>query len=442
MSAAMRSPCSKLPTPDATRPVIPASTAAQPPVLSSAALPAARLRSGRRIAGMVLLGALAWLLAACSGGDTDSAATSDAAADAEDAATPNDDSDADSAAGDESGAGDEATAADSDSGGAESEADDPPATSTTTTTTTTLYPVPEASTVSGLLALDRPLVIGHAGGDRSWPHSTMYGFREAAKAGADVLELDLQLTGDGVLVVHHDDTVDRTSGSQGLLADLTLAELQELDNAYWWSESWPSHDQPDSAYAYRGIRSGEKPPPEGYTPDDFRVETLRSVAEAFPAHVLDIEIKVPSLPEGGEDLDTARTAAEALAAEIAELDRADSVIVVSFSAEVMSTFREAAPDVATSPSTAEMLDWFLNGAEFAPSDLVVQVPPDYGEIDVLAPDIVERVRQDGLDIWVWPNDSDAQENADFYAEAIEKGADGIIAGRPEVAVDRLRGLSG
>jgi len=61
---------------------------------------------------------------------------------------------------------------------------------------------------------------------------------------------------------------------------------------------------------------------------------------------------------------------------------------------------------------------------------------------VLAPDIVERVRQDGLDIWVWPNDSDAQENADFYAEAIEKGADGIIAGRPEVAVDRLRGLSG
>ncbi len=302
--------------------------------------------------------------------------------------------------------------------------------------------MPEAGTVVGLLALDRPLVIGHAGGDRSWPHSTMYGFAEAARAGVDVLEMDLQLTGDGVLVVHHDHTVDRTSDSQGRLLDMTLAEVQALDNAHWWSENWPSHDEPDDAYVYRGIRTGERPPPAGYTPDDFRVETFRSVAERFAGHVLDVEIKVPALPEGGDDLETALRAAQILADEIAELDRADSTIVVSFNGEVMKAFRTAAPDVATSPATSEMLDWFLAGAAFAASDVVVQVPPDYDGIDVLAPEIVERVITDGLDFWVWPNDSDAQENADFYESVLDKGAHGIIAGRPEEAVERFASLSG
>lgn len=385
----------------------------------------------RRTARLVASLGLVWLLAACGGSDADPTAGD---AGPEGTAAAETTADAPSGAGD----ADEGTAeADSGSAGEEAEEDDSP-----TTTTTTLFPEPEASTVSELLALDRPLVIGHAGGDRSWPHSTMYGFREAAQAGVDVLELDLQLTGDGVLVVHHDDTVDRTSDSQGRLGDMTLAELQALDNAYWWSESWPSRDEPEEAYAYRGIRSGDRSPPAGYTADDFRVETLRSVAEAFPGHVLDIEIKVPSLPEGGEDIATATLAAQTLAAEIAELGRADSTIVVSFSADVMAAFREAAPDVATSPSSAELLDWFVGNAGFAPADVVAQVPPDYGEIDVLAPDLVERVRQDGLAIWVWPNDSDAQENADFYAEAIAKGADGIIAGRPDAAVERFRELEG
>ena len=76
-------------------------------------------------------------------------------------------------------------------------------------------PTPAASTVGELLALGRPLVIAHAGGDRSWPHSTMYAFSQAAYAGVDVLEMDLQMTADRVLVVHHDDTVDRTTNATG-----------------------------------------------------------------------------------------------------------------------------------------------------------------------------------------------------------------------------------
>lgn len=306
------------------------------------------------------------------------------------------------------------------------------------TTSTTLYPLPVVSTLDDLLALDRPIVAGHAGGDRSYPHSTMYGFVEAARAGVDVLEMDVQLTGDGVLVVQHDDTVDATTQATGRVRDLTLLELQALDNAYWWSENWRSQDEPDTAYVWRGVRTGDVDPPEGYGADDFRVEPFRAVAEAFPSHVLDIEIKVPRGDDGEDDLEFAIAGAQELAGAIAQLGITERVIVTSFSVEVMTAFREFAPEVATSPSEAEIFGWYLGSGTIHPNDVVAQVPPTFGDIDVLDPEIVDRVKAEGLELWIWPNDSDAQENADFYAQVIALGADGIIAGRPAEAVERYR----
>ncbi|NIS28943.1 MAG: hypothetical protein GWN07_02405, partial [Actinobacteria bacterium] len=313
---------------------------------------------------------------------------------------------------------------------------------TGTATTTTLAPRPEipappASTVTELLELDEPLVIGHAGGDQSWPHSTMFAFHQAAAAGTDVLEMDVQLTKDGVLVVQHDDTVDRTTESTGRVRDLNLVEIQALDNAYWWSREWSSHDLPDEEYVHRGIRTGEVEPPPGYTPEDFKVETFRAVAEAFPDHVLDVEIKVPRGDDGNADLDFAIGAARALAMEIADLGRTDSVIVVSFDDEVTDAFREFAPDVTTSPGTDATLNWFLGSGELHPNDRLLQLPPEFDGVIVLNPILLEKAEADGLDIWVWPN-SRSQENADFYVEMIDVGAEGIIAGRPADAVERFR----
>ena len=314
--------------------------------------------------------------------------------------------------------------------------------STTTTaaptTTTTLFPAPAVSTVTDLLALDRPVIAGHAGGDQSWPHSTMFAFREAAKAGADVLEMDVQLTGDGVLIVQHDNTVDRTTETTGPVRDLSLDEIQTLDNAYWWSSQWSNHDLPASRYEYRGIRTGDGEPPATYGPDDFKVETFEAIATAFPDHVLDIEIKIPNDAQGNDDIALAIEGAKALAEQITALGRTDSVIVVSFNDEVIQAFRELAPGVATSPSVNEMLDWFFGTATFADTDLVAQVPPDFDGIEVLTPGIVDRVHAEGLEIWVWPNNTDTQETGEYYVEAIGLGADGIIAGHPDLAVDAYR----
>ena len=298
-------------------------------------------------------------------------------------------------------------------------------------------PTPAASTVRELLALGRPLVIGHAGGDRSWPHSTMYAFSQAAYAGVDVLEMDLQMTADGVLVVHHDDTVDRATEGTGRVRDMTYQELQALDYAYWWSEEWPSHDLAPDAYPYRGIRTGDVTPPEGYSPDDFRAETFRAVAEAFPEYVLDVEIKTPAGDDGEDDVEFILHMAEVLAAEIEELGRTDSVVVVSFSDEALAAFREMAPEVVTSPGETTLPAWAFGSVPLHPNDLILQVPPTFNGIDVLTDALLAKATDEGLAVWVWPNDA-SQENPDYYAELIDLPVDGVIAGRPADAVERFR----
>ena len=127
---------------------------------------------------------------------------------------------------------------------------------------------PEASTVTDLLALDRPVVIVHAGGDFDYPHSTMYAYTESALGGADVLEMDVMLSADGVLMVQHDNTVDRLTNDTGLVSSYTAAELQAMDNAYWFSGGvWSDKSLPEDAYTFRGVRTGDRPAPEGYTAD-------------------------------------------------------------------------------------------------------------------------------------------------------------------------------
>ena len=72
----------------------------------------------------------------------------------------------------------------------------------------------------------------HRGYSGKYPENTMLAFRKAAEAGADGIELDVQLTRDGEPVIIHDELVDRTTDGTGRVKDFTLAELQALDASY------------------------------------------------------------------------------------------------------------------------------------------------------------------------------------------------------------------
>jgi glycerophosphoryl diester phosphodiesterase len=204
--------------------------------------------------------------------------------------------------------------------------------------------------------------------------------------------------------------------------------------------TWSDQSLPADAYELRGIRTGERPPPPGYGPDDFRIETFRAVAEAFPDHVLDVELKVQRTADGEPDLERATRAAQVLADEIAALGRTDSVIVVSFDATVIAAFHALAPDVATSPALDTLVAWYTGAAvEFAPTDVVFQVPPFYEGVEVLTADVVARAQAEGFEVWVWMDDTATQEEATFYETLLGRGVDGLLVSRPTVAIDVIAG---
>ena len=292
---------------------------------------------------------------------------------------------------------------------------------------------PEATTVDALLALERPAIIAHAGGDHDWPHSTMYAFTQAALNGTDVLEMDVMFSSDGVLMVQHDNTVDRLTNDTGLFSSFTAAELKAMDNAYWFSGGvWSDHSLAAEAYIYRGIRTGDRPAPEGFTAEDFRMVTFEEVALAFPNHVLDVELKIPESATGEVDIESAKAAARELARLIKETGREKSIVVVSFSDEIMTEFRNAIPDVATSPGQDTLVNWYLAGGALDPRDVIMQAPPVYEGVEVLTKETFDRAHAENRAVWVWMSDS-AQETTEFYNKMVALGADGLLIASPTKA---------
>ena len=117
-------------------------------------------------------------------------------------------------------------------------------------------------------------------------------------------------------------------------------------------------------------------------------------------------------------------------------------MVVSFDDAVVDVFRELAPDVAVSPGLDRLTAWFLDTAPLEPYFEVLQLPPFQGEIQVIDDAVVERIRDEGRIVWVWPDDASTQENAAFYEVLIGYGVDGIIAGRPAEVTAALDGNAG
>jgi glycerophosphoryl diester phosphodiesterase len=89
-----------------------------------------------------------------------------------------------------------------------------------------------------------PLISAHRGGAAYAPENTMAAFRNGAAIGADLLELDVQLTADGRMVVIHDHSLDRTTNGHGPVHAQTLAQLRELDAGSWFGPSFAGERLP------------------------------------------------------------------------------------------------------------------------------------------------------------------------------------------------------
>jgi glycerophosphoryl diester phosphodiesterase len=283
----------------------------------------------------------------------------------------------------------------------------------------------------------RVLNIAHQGGEDEFPSNTLYAFKRSVKAGADMLELDVGVTSDGKVVVSHDTTLDRTTNGRGTIESHTLQQVRRLDGAYWFAKGGDdaySHDRKRSAYKLRGIATGKRKPPKGYTRADFRVPTLQEVMKAFPRTPINIEIKGRTKAEA--DAEYVRNA-EVLAALLGKSARRD-LIVVSFKQQAVDRFHELAPAIDVAPGIDGAAAYLL--ANGSPGDGVVafQLPITYrlGEqtLSVTNAANVARAHGDGYAWHTWL--SDDGESPATWRKLIDWCVDGVMTARP-VALEKV-----
>ena len=261
----------------------------------------------------------------------------------------------------------------------------------------------------------RVLNWAHQGGAREGPSSTLWAMRNAIAAGAHAIELDVHATGDGHIVVCHDPTVDRTTQAHGAIADLTLAEVQSLDNAYWWVPGeLAAPGLPADSYPLRGRAPAD---------ESLRIPTLHEVLEEFPDVFLNFDIKQTG------------PAVKPYEAEVAQVlaahGRTDDVIVASFLDEATDAFCRIAPDACVSfgmEGTRSVYGAIRDGTALPSTPHVaLQVPPRVGDIELVTPEFLAAAHAAEIAVHVWTIDDEAE-----MRRLVDLGVDGIMTDRPSV----------
>jgi glycerophosphoryl diester phosphodiesterase len=301
-----------------------------------------------------------------------------------------------------------------------------------------LLPAVPATAANRWIEKRAPLNIAHQGGEDEFPSNTMYAFRKALAAGADMLELDVGVTKDNKVVVMHDTTVDGKTNGHGTVASKTLRQIKRLDGAYWFAPFLEQHYDQEAArraYRFRGIATGRREPPKGFTAADFRVPTLAQVLKAFPRTPINIEIKGRTPDEAVEEY--VRNA-EVLA-RMLKGTRRRNLIVVSFQQAAVDRFHALVPRIDVAPGIDGAAAWLLGGGSPGPGVVAFQVPITFETggtiLEVTTADNVARAHREGYawQNWFSGNDSDA---AATWRRLIDMCVDGIMTSR-STALERV-----
>jgi len=254
--------------------------------------------------------------------------------------------------------------------------------------------------------LHKPVLHGaHRGGSDVWPENTLFGFTSGADLWPDMLlECDARLTTDGYVVLIHDETVDRTTNGSGAVASKTLAQIQQLDAAYWFGSP---------TYPYRG---------QGIT-----IPTLAEVLAALPDPRFEIELKVPS----GQDPNLIADAAIAVIQAAGAVDR---VLLASYTPEAMNRVRALDPNIATCYDTntgvAMLTALRIGGATwdaYVPTDECLSL--DTGDVTAygLTDDEIHAIQAKGVRFQIHTLDSTST-----MLDWMERGADSILTDKPDL----------
>jgi glycerophosphoryl diester phosphodiesterase len=265
-------------------------------------------------------------------------------------------------------------------------------------------------------SVDRPRVFAHRGGSALAPENTIAAFDNGLALGADGLELDVHLSRDGAVVVHHDRTLDRTTSLTGAVAEKTTDELARADAGFSFRPpaAGPGRDSAHAAFPFRGRGIG--------------VPTLGAVLDRYPNVPVIIELKV-----NDEEL------ARAVVAAVRAADALERVCLGSFGGRVLRAARALEPRLATSAAREEVR-WALYRSRCRwPVRRVAyegyQVPEWAGTTRVVSPRFVRDAHEAGLGVQVWTVDGEAD-----AGRLVEWGVDGLITDRPDIMGPFARGV--
>ncbi len=243
-------------------------------------------------------------------------------------------------------------------------------------------------------------VLAHRGDSANFPENTLPSFESAWKLQVDVIETDLHLTRDGVCVVWHDPTVDRTTDGTGTIRQLSWDYLQSLDAGYRFT--------PDGGETYpfrgQGIRMVRL------------TELLRELPEA--RFNLDLKTDTPELTEEFIRI-------------IRKTKSEDRVLAASFLDKPIRTIRKALPRIPTSLPRREInMSYVLHrlgllGLKRQFHGETLPLPEYHQGRRILSPQYIRALHRRGLKVFVWTINQEEDMN-----RLLDWGADGIFTDYP------------
>jgi len=302
-------------------------------------------------------------------------------------------------------------------------------------------------------------VIAHRGADMYAPEETAPAFLLASEMGADYLEGDLCISKDGVLVLNHDDTFERTTNiakhpdpklrarAKDPVSSFTWAEIQKLDAGSSYNENlnakgFSRHVAQDY---YKGTRI-------------LRLEQLMAIARSIPGRNPGIYLEAKARDEFPEEaVQVAKETVEVLKAHGWITGKKDSsrVIFQSFVPEAVKKFKELAPSVLVTylvpiTNTTKKLKGHIQVAVQNNADIlgpyIPGVLPDGKEQE-----FINLVHQAGLGIHPWIIDDAYNHIKDYYwkirdgkkwaASLFKMGVDGIFSDQPDYGVQLVKPAS-
>lgn len=265
-------------------------------------------------------------------------------------------------------------------------------------------------TLCPYLSHEHPIRFAHRGSTVLWPENTIMAFQGAVDLGYRYIETDAHVTRDGVIVLFHDDSLERVTYGTGLVKDWQWHDLQKLDAAY--------HFNPEAGFPFRAKGIG--------------IPSLEEAVTTFPDVLFNIELKQPGMEQVMADFIRRRGVEE-------------RVLIASFYDRRVHRFRKRMGDsVATSAGRLEAAgSWIFSRFKksLKISAHALQVPPRKGSVTLVDEKMVQAAHAVGMQVHVWTINDPAE-----MQQLLDLGVDGIITDRPDllndVIVKKVNNLTG